>query len=195
MAVKYAIGICVALLGPVGALAQPTPAEKAAKLRAEEEALGKKLISILNDSEKPTSERAQAAEALGELRYQPGIPALIKHIKLDDPRSKKVPTGEKRAQADSVCTRALRKYGLEVLGPILKQYVEETDERTLRLLEASLPNTVRNGDSRLDALAYIRGFATQVPVYDYLERVRAIYTLCHPDPKKVTFPPEMLKDK
>lgn len=50
-----------------------------------------------------------------------------------------------------------------------------TDDRTLlRLLEASFPNPVRPGDSRLDALARISGFATQVPVYYYLERVRAV---------------------
>jgi|SRR5262245_8906374 len=85
-----------------------------------------KLTRVLRDRMRPEEERADAAKELGRLRYGPAIPVLIDNVAMPAPRPWDSPIEffhDDMGGGDGPCVRALRRFGQEVIAPIVKRYL------------------------------------------------------------------------
>ncbi len=87
--------------------------------------VGKRLTAILADEKQPIRQRVQAAKRLGQIKYPPAIPNLIRHIQLDDPGIQVISGNESEP---TVGINSLAQYGPAFVPAVVDAYLDETDK-------------------------------------------------------------------
>ena len=123
---------------------------EAERLVKEIEQLGPKLNALLADQKQPIQQRFRAGNLMAKLRYEPGIPTLIRHLELIDPE-------EVVSDPTFHCVEALTLYGDVAVPAVVDAYLK-TDEDD-QSHEGHLLLVIRNGKPGKLAIAYIKGLA------------------------------------
>lgn len=128
----------------------PPIMNEAEDLIAARERIGKELIIVVADSDRPVPERHEAATLLGQLQYPPAIDALIQHVDLVDPASE---VSEVRIDLARPIPLALADYGNAATPQIVDAYLAERDQGRRHLLYFA----IQRGNTADVALRYLRG--------------------------------------
>jgi hypothetical protein len=123
---------------------------EAEQLVLTQERIGKRLMAIVADPEKPVPERHEAARLLGKLQYLPAIAVLIRHVDLADPSYE---SSEERPDLQYPVTVAIAAYGSAAVPHIVDAFVAEREHLRQLLLFLS----IRYGKTTDVALRYLRG--------------------------------------
>ena len=119
------------------------------------EVLGPKLINVLEDPKMSVSDRFQAAQLLGKLKYPPGIKVLIKHIGLYDP------FGYGSDGPEFKCITALAEYGDAAVPAVIEAYLRVSEDDQTQ--EHVLLSVIGTGKRGAVALPYCKGMAPEKP--------------------------------
>ena len=168
------------LLAQGKAKAPPPPefAEAEAALKAVE-AIGPKLVALLDDEKRPVAQRIEAATWLGRLRYAPAIPTLIQHIQLYDPE---MPID---AGSDFPCQDALIDFGDAAVPSLVDAYMA-VNERGEERVDVSRLNHLWMAiaqKSRPAAWTYAKGLEATNPHPDQKFKLRMEYLLDYIKPE------------
>jgi len=121
--------------------------------------LGPKLIEVLDDPKASITDRLQAATLLGQLKYRPGIPVLIKHVALFD-QFKITSDGP-----DYDCRLSLVEYREAAVPAVIDAFLTiSSDDQTGRHL---LRQVIGIGKLAKVAVPYCRGLAPDKPNPDF----------------------------
>ena len=128
--------------------------------------LGPKLVKVVEDPKASFSDRFQAAQLLGKLKYQPGIGVLIRHIGLFD-RFALTSDGP-----EFKCIAALTEYGDAAVPAVIDAYlVVSEDDQTQEHLLLSIVSTGKRGAV---ALPYCKGLAPVKPEPAFDKKLRLL---------------------
>jgi hypothetical protein len=139
-------------------------AARASKLVEERDALGTELLAVLNNESAPDDQRAQAAELLGKLRYEPAIPMLIRYI--DVMPSVTLSGGPPAAMA-------LRELGDAAIPRVIEAYLQETNDGSRRANRREYAFRIATGGARnvQTARLYVKGLAAETTTPDVKRRI------------------------
>ncbi len=131
---------------------QPTtdPAEvvsQAAALAAQIDETGRALVAMVQDSRQPAKLRAQAADLLPRLGYEPGIPALLSEIDLHSGRSDVVRGDEGfTIEFNYPCAGSLPAFGEAAFVPTLRAARADRNPHKRRLYDHVMRQIARNSE-------------------------------------------------
>jgi hypothetical protein len=139
-------------------------AARASELVEQRDALGAELLAVLNDERALDDRRAQAAELLGKLRYEPAIPTLIRYI--DVMPSVTLSGGPPAAMA-------LRELGDAAIPRVIEAYLQETNDGSRRANRREYAFRIATGGGRnvQTAKLYVKGLAAETTNPDVKRRI------------------------
>ena len=117
------------------------------------EEIGQYWMKLLDDDKALNKRRAYAAKVLGQVRYLPAIPVLIKHIRFMEFTGDVYSDGEDGL----VVQQALGKYGNAAVPAIIDAYLDDPDDRK----RSALKNTIYSGETQKVAMTYLYGLQAQ----------------------------------
>ncbi len=144
---------------------------EAERLVKEIEQLGPKLNALLADQKQPIQQRFRAGNLMAKLRYEPGIPTLIRHLELIDPQ-------EVVSDPTFHCVEALTLYGDVAVPSLVGAFLEFMGRGQTRLNCLAM---AINRKSRPVARTYAKGLATQNPDPQFQERIEYFLDQIQPD--------------
>lgn len=148
------------------------------------EKTGAQLLAILKDQTRPSKMRVRCALALGELKYQPAIPELIRQLLLYPGND----NGEAIIFTEATlppCVQALSKYGNAATSEIINAYMKEDDEYRRLLLSI----VVAKAKAKDMAIAYAKGLSMDSKDAMATKRVQELIGLFDKMEKKHAPPP------
>ncbi len=87
--------------------------------------IGKYWMNVLDDEDNDNASRVKATKALGQMKYNPAIPVLIKHIRLHDDSI----LGYTESGIDFPASQALGQYGNAAVPQIVNAYLDDKDRK------------------------------------------------------------------
>ncbi len=128
--------------------------EQARTVRTQRLKLGAEAVSALNDRNATAQAKTNAALAIGQLGYTPGIPVLIEQIDLRNPVGR---TGESDIGSRWPCVRALADLGVAAVPALVEAYASETQKDRRELIHYA----IIFGNAYSEAKTYTQGLLSQ----------------------------------
>ena len=133
--------------------------------------LGPKLNTLLADQKQPIQQRFRAGNLMAKLRYEPGIPTLIRHLELIDPQ-------EVVPDPTFHCVEALTLYGDVAVPSLVDAFLEFKGRGQIRENSMYMAIAMK---SQSVARTYAKGRAAQNPDPKFQQRVEYFLNKIKPD--------------
>jgi hypothetical protein len=128
--------------------------EQARAARMERLKLGADATKVLASSDAAAQAKTNAALAIGQLGYIPGIPVLIKHIDVKNPQQLSC---EEDIGSLWPCVRALADLGVAAVPALVRAFAIEMEKDRRKLLH----DAILYGKAYFEAKTYTQGLLSQ----------------------------------